>query len=192
MARNFQIVLASRCGSLISQGTVPLGGDRPISAESAHTTLTAGETAVAPALGAELVKGSSPRAVLCCFGPWVSDLKKHMLGKAQGNSQQALGAAQGWLGGHRDTSRGELSPCQLHSYLPWAGRVRQNTWGSCCPHTAPPSPVSGRPEELAGQAGPMNSWHTAVQPLALSAHQVQRNISRPGHCHPDSLTGVTS
>lgn len=110
MARNFQIVLAFRCGSLKLQGTVPLGEDRPISGESAHTTPTAGETAVAPALGAELVKGSAPRAVLCCSGPWVSDLKKHALGKAQGNSQQALGAAQGWLGGHRDTSRGELSP----------------------------------------------------------------------------------
>ena len=171
MARNFQVFLAFRCGSLILQGTVPLCADRPLSAQSAHTTPTAGEMAVARGLGAELVKGSSPRAVLCCFGPWVSGLKKHTLGKAQGNSQQ------GWLGGHRDTSRGELSPCQLHACHPWAGRVRPSTWGSCRPHTAPPSPASGRPEELAGQAGPVNSWHTAVQPLALWAHQVQRNIS---------------
>lgn len=102
-------------------------------------------------------------------------------------SQRALGAAQSCLRGYRDTSKGEFAPAS-HTRATWAERVSHGTRGSCGPHAAPSTPVSGCLQELAGRAGP-RTQQPACWPSRLAG--LRETLATRGHCHPESLTGVT-
>ena len=182
VARRFQIVPAFICGFLLSQETGPLGRDKPVSAESAHTLPTAGDSATAGSLELSWVRARPHELCPAGSAPGSQDLSAHSGGQRglpagpQGHSE-----LPGRPHRHQQRQAHTLPAAHLP---PRAEKESHGTWGSRGPYAAPPKPVSGCLQEPAGPASPASTWHAAARPLALSAHPAQRNFSRPGTLSP--------